>query len=157
MSLYEKIYSKQNTKEIILEKSNEWIKELESKEDCIEKYIAIAHIYFMKELYVFDCTNAEKSCEYFEKIPDEYYGIDLLQERINALKLCYHFDEFLSLSKRLLNCECDFGIRHLVLKELVDYSMVADKKITKEEYFEYKSRLKKLLNNELNYVDKIIP
>lgn len=157
MSLYEKIYSKKNTKEIVLEKSDEWIKELKNKEECVEQYMALAHIYFMKELYVFDCTNAEKSCEYFDKIPDEYYDMDLLQERINALKLCYRFESFVTLSKDILNRESVFGIRYLILKELVDYSIVADGIITQEEYFKYKMELKDLLNNEYNSVEKIIP
>ena len=148
MTLYEKIYSKKNTKEIILEKSNEWIKELETKEECVEKFMALAHVYYMREIYIFDCTNAEKACEYFNKIPDEYYNIDCLSERIDALKLCYRFEDFLILSKHILESENCFEVRYLILRELVDDSMVADGVITKEEYYEFKGKLKELLTNE---------
>lgn len=157
MTLYEKIFSNNNTKEIILEESDEWIKAIEAKEDCAEKFMALAHIYFMRELYVFDCTNAEQSCEYFSKIPDEYYGFSLLQERINALKLCYRFEEFLILSKQILKHEDCFAIRYLVLRELVDSSIVADDAMTKDEYFKYKNELKELLNHEYKLVEEITP
>ena len=157
MTLYEKIYSKKNTKEIILEKSDEWIKELETKEECVEKFMALAHIYYMREIYVFDCTNAEKACEYFSKIPDEYYNIDCLSERIDALKLCYRFKDFLILSKHILESGNRFEVRYLILRELVDDSMVADGVMTKEEYYEFKGKLKELLNIECKAVEKIIP
>lgn len=157
MTLYEKIYSKKNTKEIILEKSNEWIKELENKEECVEKFMALAHVYYMREIYVFDCTNAEKACEYFSKIPYEYYNIDCLSERIDALKLCYRFEDFLILSKNILESENRFEVRYLILRELVDDSMVADGVMTKEEYYEFKGKLKELLTNEYNSIEKIIP
>lgn len=157
MTLYEKIYSKKNTKEIILEKSDEWIKELETKEECVEKHMALAHIYYMRELYVFDCTNAEKACECFNKIPDEYYNVDCLSERIDALKLCYRFKEFLDLSKQLLERENPFEVEYLILRELVDDSIVADGIMTKEEYYEFKEKLKELLTNECISIDRIIP
>ena len=150
MTLYEKIYSKKNTREIILGESDDWIKELELKEACVEKFMALAHIYYMREIYVFDCTNAEKACEYFSKIPDEYYDIVCLNKRIDALKLCYRFKDFLILSKQILERENCFEIRYLILRELVDDSMVADGVMTKEEYYEYKGKLKELLITECN-------
>lgn len=157
MTLYEKIYSKKNTREIIMRESDEWIQQLANKEECVEKFMALAHIYYMREICVFDCTNAEKSCIYFNKIPDEYYGVDYLKERIDALKLCYRFKDFLILSKQILERKSCFEISYLVLRELVDDSMVADGAMTKEEYFEYKEKLKELLNTEYNSIEKIIP
>lgn len=157
MTLLEKIYSRNNTREMILGESDSWIKELETKEESVEKFIFLAHIYYMREIYEFDCTNAEKACEYFSKIPDEYYGFDCLRERIGALKLCYRFEEFLDLSKKILKDEERFVIKYLVLRELVDDSMVADGAMTKEEYYEYKDKLKELLITECNAVEKIIP
>ena len=50
-----------------------------------------------------------------------------------------------------------FEFQYYCLRQLVDDAMVADGIMTKEEYFEYKGKLKELLTNECNFIEKIIP
>ena len=157
MTLYEKIYPKEHTRKIIMEESDSWIKTLKKFDDSVEKNRALAHVYYIRELYIFDCCNAEKACEYYEKIPVNYYSIDLLAEYINALKLCYHFKELIKLSRIILSSETEFEMRYLFLRELVDAGMVADGAMTKEEYFDYKKQLTELLEKEKNRINSIIP
>lgn len=111
----------------------------------------------MREIYIFDCENAEKACESFSKIPIDYYSYDLLKEYIDSLKLCYRFEDFRVLSKQILEHEQCFEIRYLFLRELSDSALVADGAITAEEYFEYKSCLLELLKGEIQKVKSIIP
>lgn len=157
MSVYEEIFSKENTKDTIMNESDNWVNILSQYNDCVEKNIALAHIYYLREIYIFDCVDAEKACYYYEKIPIKYYSIDILSEYIDALKLCYRFDKIVELSRQIVNEDSPFIMKYVFLRELADSAIVTDGVITKEEYFEYKNNLKNLLTDELETIKRIVP
>ena len=144
MTIYEKICKYEDDRDMVLSESDKWIEEIKNNGESIENYKALAHVYYLREIYIFNCVDAEKACAYFAMIPIRYYGYDLLEEYIVALKFCYHFKDFIELSKQILKCEERIAVRYLVLRELVDSSIVADGVMTKEEYRKYKKQLVEL-------------
>ena len=137
--------------------SDELIKETHTLNDEVQKNIALANIYYLKTIYSIDFDDAIKACEFFEKIPFEYYTEEFVKNYVTCLKLSYQFKKTIKILLELLSIPQSFELQYFCLRELVDDAMVADGVMTKEEYYEFKGKLKELLNSECKAVEKIIP
>ena len=148
------LYGKVND---IQNKSDEWIRKAFELNDDFQQNIALANIYYLKTLCNLDFDDAIKACEAFEKIPFDYFTEEFIKNYVTCLKLSYQFKKAIEILLGLLNTPQSFEIQYFCLRELVDDAMVADGIITKEEYFDYKNKLKELLANECNLIEKIVP
>lgn len=162
MNIIETILSEKN--KVLYEKridsqclSDELIKETYTSNDEVQKNIALANIYYLKTIYSLDFDDATKACECFEKIPFGYLTEEFIKNYVACLKLSYQFKKAIEILLGLLNVPQSFGIQYFCLRELVDDAMVADGILSKEEYFEYKNKLKELINNEQKTLEKMIP
>lgn len=162
MNIIETILSEKN--KVLYEKgidiqhlSEELIEETHRLKDEFQKKIALANIYYLRTIYSIDFNDAIKACEAFEKIPFDYFTEEFIKNYVTCLKLSYQFKKTIKILLELLNIPQSFELKYFCLRELVDDSMVADGAMTKEEYYEYKDKLKELLITECNAVEKIIP
>lgn len=141
----------------IWDKSEGWIKTIENNTESIEKNLLLAQIYYLRLMSRLEYEDAEKACDFFKKIPFDYYSEELIVNYISCLKLCYKFEEVICLLKKLLEKPLCFRLKCWCMTELIDDSMVADGVMTKDEYYEFKEKLKELLTNECITIDRIIP
>ncbi len=148
------LYGKDND---IQHKSKEWIRNAFELHNDFQQNVVLANIYYLKTLCSLDFDCAIKACEYFEKIPFECFTEEFIKNYIACLKLSYQFQKVKDVLLELTKIQQSFEFRYYCLRELVDDAMVADGAMTKEEYFEYKGKLKELLNSECKAIEKIIP
>ena len=155
--LYEKnkvLYEKETEIPII---SDDLIDKAYKLENEFQQNLALANIYYLKTLYNLEVEDAILACEFFEKIPYECFTEELIKNYITCLKLSYQFKKVLNVLLELISVPQTFEFQYYCLRQLVDDSMVADGVMTKEEYYEFKSKLKELLTNECNSIKRIIP
>lgn len=148
------LYGKAND---IQRKSEEWIKNVIELPNGFQKNMVLADIYYLKTICSLDFDCAIRACEYFEKIPFECFTEEFIKNYITCLKLSYQFQKVKIVLLELTKIQQSFEFQYFCLRELVDDAMVADGAMTKEEYFEYKGKLKELLNSECKAIEKINP
>lgn len=129
-------------------KSSEWLKVAEVQFDGVLKNLLLSQIFLLRLSCKLEYNDAIKACEFFEKIPFEYYTEELIKDYIFSLKLCYKFDKAIELLKRVLDKPQCFDLEYYCLNELSDYSMVADGALTISEYEIYKKMAIELLEKE---------
>jgi len=141
----------------IWNKSLKWINVLENEKESIQNKILLSQIYYLRLMSNLEYEDAEMACEFFCKIPFEYFTDELLMNYISCLKLCYKFNVAVEILKSVIRKPVWFRTKYWCLLELVDSGMVADGVITNEEYIEYKNLLIGLLEAEKESVEQIIP
>ena len=144
----------------ILKKHSQWIDEINENYTGVERDFLLSQVYLENAYYTFDFETTQMACKHFEKIPEEYMSRNMIMSYVDALKMCYEFEKAIKVLKKVLMLWENsnwFSMKYWCLRELVDYSMVADGAMEKEEYMLYKNRLKELLKSEMDMLERTDP